>query len=52
MLEGRKPEPEVVVAIAGIVVVPIVSLAVVSVVVPTAAPVHAIGFAGLVAVHH
>ena len=47
MLGGRKAEAEVVVAVVGVVVVPIARRAVPGVVVPAAAPVHAVRVAGL-----
>ncbi len=48
MLKGREAEAEVVVAVVGVVVVPIARRAVPGVVVPTAAPVHAVRVAGLI----
>ncbi len=51
MLGGREAEAEVVVAVVGVVVVPIARRAVSGVVVPVAAPVHAVGVASLVVAH-
>lgn len=49
---GGQPEAEVVVAVVGVVVVPIARRAVVCVVVPAAASIHAVGVARLYVVTH